>query len=230
MAPKKKLQLPPPPPTDEEEYWDSQAEEVLDEEEEMMEDWDSLDEASEAEEVSDETPSPSVAFPSPAPQKLATVPSIATTSAPQAPPALPVRRPNRRWDTTGTRAAPTAPAAAAAAAAATAAVTQKQRRPDSKTLTKPKKSTAAAAAGGGALRLAPNEPVSTRELRNRIFPTLYAIFQQSRGQEQELKIKNRSLRSLTRSCLYHKSEDQLRRTLEDAEALFSKYCALTLKD
>ncbi|AZR67330.1 33K [Human mastadenovirus C] len=227
MAPKKKLQLPPPPPTDEEEYWDSQAEEVLDEEEEMMEDWDSLDEASEAEEVSDETPSPSVAFPSPAPQKLATVPSIATTSAPQAPPALPVRRPNRRWDTTGTRAAPTAPAAAAAAA--TAAVTQKQRRPDSKTLTKPKKSTAAAA-GGGALRLAPNEPVSTRELRNRIFPTLYAIFQQSRGQEQELKIKNRSLRSLTRSCLYHKSEDQLRRTLEDAEALFSKYCALTLKD
>ncbi|AZR66689.1 33K [Human mastadenovirus C] len=229
MAPKKKLQLPPPPPTDEEEYWDSQAEEVLDEEEEeMMEDWDSLDEASEAEEVSDETPSPSVAFPSPAPQKLATVPSIATTSAPQAPPALPVRRPNRRWDTTGTRAAPTAPAAAAAAA--TAAVTQKQRRPDSKTLTKPKKSTAAAAAGGGALRLAPNEPVSTRELRNRIFPTLYAIFQQSRGQEQELKIKNRSLRSLTRSCLYHKSEDQLRRTLEDAEALFSKYCALTLKD
>nr|WOZ24316.1 33K protein [Human adenovirus 89] len=227
MAPKKKLQLPPPPPTDEEEYWDSQAEEVLDEEEETMEDWDSLDEeASEAEEVSDETPSPSVAFPSPAPQKLATVPSIATTSAPQAPPALPVRRPNRRWDTTGTRAAPTAPAAAAA----TTAATQKQRRPDSKTLTKPKKSTAAAAAGGGALRLAPNEPVSTRELRNRIFPTLYAIFQQSRGQEQELKIKNRSLRSLTRSCLYHKSEDQLRRTLEDAEALFSKYCALTLKD
>ncbi|QJX16266.1 L4 33 kDa protein [Human mastadenovirus C] len=225
MAPKKKLQLPPPPPTDEEEYWDSQAEEVLDEEEEdMMEDWESLDEASEAEEVSDETPSPSVAFPSPAPQKLATVPSIATTSAPQAPPALPVRRPNRRWDTTGTRAAPTAPAAA------TSAATQKQRRPDSKTLTKPKKSTAAAAAGGGALRLAPNEPVSTRELRNRIFPTLYAIFQQSRGQEQELKIKNRSLRSLTRSCLYHKSEDQLRRTLEDAEALFSKYCALTLKD
>ncbi|BBO30294.1 33K [Human mastadenovirus C] len=213
MAPKKKLQLPPPPPTDEEEYWDSQAEEVLDEEEETMEDWDSLDEeASEAEEVSDETPSPSVAFHSPAPQKSATVPSIATTSAPQAPPALPVRRPNRRWDTTGTRAG------------------QKQRRPDSKTLTKPKKSTAAAAAGGGALRLAPNEPVSTRELRNRIFPTLYAIFQQSRGQEQELKIKNRSLRSLTRSCLYHKSEDQLRRTLEDAEALFSKYCALTLKD
>ncbi|QGY64376.1 encapsidation protein 22K [Human mastadenovirus C] len=92
MAPKKKLQLP-PPPTDEEEYWDSQAEEVLDEEEEdMMEDWESLDEeASEAEEVSDETPSPSVAFPSPAPQKSATGPSMATTSAPQDLPALPHR-------------------------------------------------------------------------------------------------------------------------------------------
>lgn len=72
--------------------------------------------------------------------------------------------------------------------------------------------------------------MTTRELRNRIFPTLYAIFQQSRGQQQELKVKNRSLRSLTRSCLYHKNEDQLQRTLEDAEALFHKYCALTLKD
>ncbi|AIE89133.1 L4 33K 14.6 kDa protein [Human adenovirus 55] len=38
------------------------------------------------------------------------------------------------------------------------------------------------------------------------------------------------MRSLTRSCLYHKSEDQLQRTLEDAEALFNKYCALTLKE
>ncbi|ACY04477.1 33K [Human adenovirus 36] len=83
---------------------------------------------------------------------------------------------------------------------------------------------------GGGLRIAANEPSTTRELRNRIFPTLYAIFQQSRGQQQELKVKNRSLRSLTRSCLYHKNEDQLQRTLEDAEALFHKYCALTLKD
>lgn len=74
------------------------------------------------------------------------------------------------------------------------------------------------------------ESPETRELRKRIFPTLYAIFQQSRGQEHELKIKNRSLRSLTRSCLYLKSEDQLQRTLEDAEALFNKYCALSLKD
>lgn len=74
------------------------------------------------------------------------------------------------------------------------------------------------------------ESPETRELRKRIFPTLYAIFQQSRGQEHELKIKNRSLRSLTRSCLYLKSEDQLQRTLEDAEALFNKYCALSLKE
>ncbi|AIS92541.1 L4 33K 14.6 kDa protein [Human adenovirus 55] len=91
-----------------------------------------------------------------------------------------------------------------------------------------KKYTTSAATGG--LKITANEPAQTRELRNRIFPTLYAIFQQSRGQEQELKIKNRSLRSLTRSCLYHKSEDQLQRTLEDAEALFNKYCALTLKE
>ena len=71
---------------------------------------------------------------------------------------------------------------------------------------------------------------ATQELRKRIFPTLYAIFQQSRGQQLELKVKNRSLRSLTRSCLYHRSEDQLQRTLEDAEALFNKYCSVSLKD
>ncbi|AP_000063.1 33K [Canine adenovirus 1] len=64
----------------------------------------------------------------------------------------------------------------------------------------------------------------TRQLRNRIFPTLYAIFQQSRGCPTALKIKNRSLRSLLRSCLYHKSEEQLLRTRNDAEALLNKYC------
>ncbi|WIV79575.1 33K [Canine mastadenovirus A] len=64
----------------------------------------------------------------------------------------------------------------------------------------------------------------TRQLRNRIFPTLYAIFQQSRGSPTALKIKNRSLRSLLRSCLYHKSEEQLLRTRNDAEALLNKYC------
>ncbi len=126
-----------------------------------------------------------------------------------------------------------------AAAATQRRQRQPQRRPPArktsssagKTAAAARRPAAAAATGAvGALRLSPNEPLSTRELRHRIFPTLYAIFQQSRGQEQELKIKNRSLRSLTRSCLYHKSEDQLRRTLEDAEALFSKYCALTLKD
>lgn len=69
-----------------------------------------------------------------------------------------------------------------------------------------------------------------QELRKRIFPTLYAIFQQSRGQQLELKVKNRSLRSLTRSCLYHRREDQLQRTLEDAEALFNKYYSVSFKD
>ncbi len=112
---------------------------------------------------------------------------------------------------------------------AAAAPVSVPRKTQGKTSAK-KLAAAAANAVAGALRLTVNEPLSTRELRNRIFPTLYAIFQQSRGQDQELKVKNRSLRSLTRSCLYHKSEDQLRRTLEDAEALFSKYCALTLKD
>ncbi|YP_094043.1 33K [Bovine mastadenovirus A] len=69
------------------------------------------------------------------------------------------------------------------------------------------------------------EPATTQELRAKIFPTLYAIFQQSRGGGVSLKIKNRSLRSLTKSCLYHKQESQLQRTLEDAEALLQKYCS-----
>ncbi|AP_000249.1 33K [Mastadenovirus porcusquintum] len=69
------------------------------------------------------------------------------------------------------------------------------------------------------------EPATTRALRARIFPTLYAIFQQSRGVDSNLKVKNRSLRSLTKSCLYHNQESQLQRTLEDAEALLHKYCS-----
>lgn len=64
----------------------------------------------------------------------------------------------------------------------------------------------------------------TQKLRNQIFPTLYAIFQQTRGSSQTLKIKNRSLRSLLKSCLYHKTESQLQRTLEDADTLLHKYC------
>ncbi|AP_000035.1 33K [Bovine mastadenovirus B] len=63
------------------------------------------------------------------------------------------------------------------------------------------------------------------KLRELIFPTLYAIFQQSRAQRCHLKVKNRSLRSLTRSCLYHNKEEQLQRTLADSEALLSKYCS-----
>ncbi|ARQ79760.1 33K [Bat mastadenovirus WIV17] len=67
----------------------------------------------------------------------------------------------------------------------------------------------------------------TQQLRESIFPTLYAIFQQSRGKTTCLKVKNRSLRSLTRSCLYHKKEQQLRRTQQDAELLLQKYCTRT---
>ncbi|BBF72839.1 33K [Mastadenovirus eidoli] len=71
------------------------------------------------------------------------------------------------------------------------------------------------------------ETLTTQQLRENIFPTLYAIFQQSRGKNLCLKVKNRSLRSLTRSCLYHKKEQQLRRTQQDAELLLQKYCANT---
>lgn len=80
---------------------------------------------------------------------------------------------------------------------------------------------------GGGLFLS-SEPEATRQLRYEIFPTLYAVFQQSRGEERPKKIKNRTLRSLVRSCLYHKSEDQLVRTKKDAEALLQKYCAQLL--
>lgn len=86
-------------------------------------------------------------------------------------------------------------------------------------LSKPKRQRVASEAAVG------QETSVTRKLRTEIFPTLYAIFQQSRGQPTSLKIKNRTLRSLIRSCLYHKSEDQLQRTQEDAEALLQKYCA-----
>lgn len=107
---------------------------------------------------------------------------------------------------------------------------QKRQRASSGSLPAAKKqariSPAAAVAAEGS---AAAEVSSTRALREKIFPTLYAIFQQGRGHSLDLKIKNRSLRSLTRSCLYHKNEDQLQRTLEDAEALFNKYCSSTLR-
>ncbi|SMG83453.1 p33K [Bottlenose dolphin adenovirus 1] len=70
-----------------------------------------------------------------------------------------------------------------------------------------------------------SESACTEALRAQIFPILYAIFQQSRGRKEKYKIKNRTLRSLTKSCLYHNSEAQLRRTLNDADALLQKYCA-----
>lgn len=67
-------------------------------------------------------------------------------------------------------------------------------------------------------------------LRELIFPTLYAVFQQARGCHGglggRLKVRNRTLRSLTRSCLYHRGLEQLQRTKQDAEELLTKYCRL----
>ncbi|AXN73972.1 33 kDa protein [Human adenovirus 55] len=219
----KKLKVQPPPPEDMEEDWDSQAEEA---EEDSLEDSleeDSLEEENEeAEEVEEVT----------ADKQLSPAAETSNSAIISAPSRGTRRRPSSRWDETGrfpnpTTASKTAPTIASKSRQSgqkkTAAATS-NRKPAAAV----KKYTTSAATGG--LKITANEPAQTRELRNRIFPTLYAIFQQSRGQEQELKIKNRSLRSLTRSCLYHKSEDQLQRTLEDAEALFNKYCALTLKE
>ncbi|WPC86532.1 33 kDa protein [Human adenovirus 34] len=221
----KKLKVQPPPPEDMEEDWDSQAEEA-EEEEDSLEDSleeDSLEEENEeAEEVEEVT----------ADKQLSSAVETSNSATISAPSRGTRRRPSSRWDETGrfpnpTSASKTAPTIASKSRQSrqikTAAATS-NRKPAAAV----RKYTTSAATGG--LKITANEPAQTRELRNRIFPTLYAIFQQSRGQEQELKIKNRSLRSLTRSCLYHKSEDQLQRTLEDAEALFNKYCALTLKE
>lgn len=73
----------------------------------------------------------------------------------------------------------------------------------------------------------PDDPETNRRLRLTIFPTLYAVFQRSQGRNPcGLKIKNRSLRSLLKSCLYARTEGQLTRTKNDAEALLEKYCAL----
>ncbi|AIT70987.1 protein 33 kDa [Simian adenovirus DM-2014] len=171
----------------------------------MEEEWDSLaSDEGEAEAETEDT----VAKPS---QKR---PSNATTSSDQ--PTI-----NRRWDNT--------------AAAAMGKTTLKKSRQGYRSWRKHKNAIITCLENcGGNISLPQQakkqDSPSTKELRNRIFPTLYAIFQQSRGQEPELKIKNRSLRSLTRSCLYHKNEEQLQRTLDDAEALFNKYCASTLKE
>lgn len=69
----------------------------------------------------------------------------------------------------------------------------------------------------------PDDADSTRRLRLAIFPTLYAVFQRTQGATgPHLKIKNRTLRSLLKSCLYAKCDLQLTRTKSDAEALLEK--------
>ncbi|AFQ34472.1 splicing factor [Human mastadenovirus B] len=219
----KKLKVQPPPPEDMEEDWDSQAEEA---EEDSLEDSleeDSLEEENEeAEEVEEVT----------AGKQLSPAAETSNSAIISAPSRGTRRRPSSRWDETGRFPNPTTASKTAPTIASKSRQSRQKKTAAATSNRKPaaavKKYTTSAATGG--LKITANEPAQTRELRNRIFPTLYAIFQQSRGQEHELKIKNRSLRSLTRSCLYHKSEDQLQRTLEDAEALFNKYCALTLKE
>ncbi|WOR02042.1 protein 33K [Human adenovirus 12] len=134
-------------------------------------------------------------------------PSLSTKPSPMKPAVSKSQKASRRWDTIETSAANLAPL-------------------KSSTRNRPATAKRPTRIGNSSNKESPE----ARELRKRIFPTLYAIFQQSRGQEHELKIKNRSLRSLTRSCLYLKSEDQLQRTLQDAEALFNKYCSLSLKE
>ncbi|AMQ95240.1 33K [Human adenovirus 40] len=188
---------------DEEETWDdSQAEEVSDEEaEEQMESWDSLDEE-DLEDVEEETIASDKA-----PSFKKPVRSQPPKTIPPLPPQPCSLKASRRWDTVSIAGSPTAPAAP----------------------TKRLEKTPRVRKTSSAIATRQDSP-ATQELRKRIFPTLYAIFQQSRGQQLELKVKNRSLRSLTRSCLYHRSEDQLQRTLEDAEALFNKYCSVSLKD
>ncbi|AJA02181.1 33 kDa protein [Human adenovirus 21] len=220
----KKLKVQLSPPEDMEEDWDSQAEEEMEDWDSQAEEVDSLEEDSleeedeEAEEVEEATAAKQLS--SAAETSKSPDSSTATISAPGR---GAQRRPNSRWDETGRFPNPTTDSKTARQS--------RQKKTAATTVTrKPAVRKSTTSAAGGGLRITANEPAQTRELRNRIFPTLYAIFQQSRGQEQELKVKNRSLRSLTRSCLYHKSEDQLQRTLEDAEALFNKYCALTLKE
>lgn len=70
---------------------------------------------------------------------------------------------------------------------------------------------------------------SLSQLREQIFPTIYAAFQQCRGGNGGLcsnavKVRNRTLRSLTRSCLYHRKLEQLERTQRDAEELLERLC------
>ncbi|AZI15578.1 protein 33K [Human adenovirus 41] len=191
---------------EEEESWDdSQAEEVSDEEE--MESWESLDEELEDKPPKDEEEEiiASAAAPSSKEPARSQPPTGKVGPSPPRPGLL---KASRRWDTVSIAGSPPAPVAP----------TKRSEK-----TTRPRKEKTSAIA------TRQDTPVA-QELRKRIFPTLYAIFQQSRGQQLELKVKNRSLRSLTRSCLYHRREDQLQRTLEDAEALFNKYYSVSFKD
>ncbi|QFX65720.1 p33K [Mastadenovirus porcusquartum] len=71
----------------------------------------------------------------------------------------------------------------------------------------------------------PRPDPAIKALQNQIFPTLYTVFQQIQAQGgKQYTVRNRTFRSLVKSCLYHQSETQLRRTLEDADKLFQKYC------
>ncbi|ACJ14521.1 33k [Murine adenovirus 3] len=73
----------------------------------------------------------------------------------------------------------------------------------------------------------PAQPDPLQPVRDEIFVTIYATFQRARALDLDtysLKIRNRTLRSLTRSCLYHQQESQLQRTKRDAEALLAKHC------
>lgn len=124
---------------------------------------------------------------------------IATTGSPCGPPPRTPAPARRR------------PAAGRGAAAAAARASRRRGRP------------AAAAAA------AATDSSSLSQLREQIFPTIYAAFQQCRGGNGGLcsnavKVRNRTLRSLTRSCLYHRKLEQLERTQRDAEELLERLC------
>ncbi|AEK98460.1 33K [Titi monkey adenovirus ECC-2011] len=213
MAPRKPApakKQPPPPPVhpiwedDEEEYTEDEEDLLTDEED--MEGLEDIEEEDEEEDLDED------------PQEEPREQAVADSQhlAPRAPQAAPA--PSAAAAPSKSRTAATGPKSPRQPASSRKGKTSSSNSSRSKI---PLRKTPATGSSSG-------EQGSTRALREKIFPTLYAIFQQGRGHSLDLKIKNRSLRSLTRSCLYHKSEDQLQRTLEDAEALFNKYCASTL--
>lgn len=102
-----------------------------------------------------------------------------------------------------------------------------KRRP---TATTGGRSGRAASAAPQRRRQQPPDSSSLTQLREQIFPTIYAAFQQCRGGvngglcSNTVKVRNRTLRSLTRSCLYHRKLEQLERTQRDAEELLERLC------